>query len=271
MHFNNKGETKRVIVGLDTPLARAKELIPLLAPYVAGFKIGFRHIASGGASDLIRMAHERKVRSFYDGKFKDIPNTVVEAIGELNSQGIWMCNLHCDGGLGMMQAARKKADERTENPMLVIGVTLLTSLSYDDLHQTGVTECRKDAGAGLSQDEKDDIFRRHVAVLAMLARHAGLDGVVASPKETISVREWCGDDFIIVTPAIRPTGSKADDQKRIGTARQAILDGSTFLVVGRPVYGEPDPLAALQSLNAEVEKALAEKETAEQQKGAVTA
>lgn len=263
MH-TNEAERKRVIVALDTPLERAKELITILAPYAAGFKVGFRHIASGGAPELIRISREHGVRLFYDGKFKDIPNTVAEAVGELNPQGIWMCNLHCDGGLAMMQAAKKKADERTANPMLVIGVTLLTSLSYDDLHQTGCIELRPDAGAGLSQAEKDDVLRRHVDILAQLAEHAGLDGVVASAKETKFIREFCGEEFLIVTPAIRPTDAKTDDQKRTGTARQAILDGSTFLVVGRPVYDQPDPVAALQTLNVEVEQALAEKE-----KGAV--
>ena len=164
----------------------------------------------------------------------------------------------------MMGAARETA-AKGNPPPLVIGVTILTSLSYDGLHQIGggVTLC-PDAGGSLSQKEKDESVRRRVELLTASARHAGLNGVVASPKETRFIREIYSDDFLIVTPAIRPTGATQDDQERVGTARQAILDGANYLVVGRPIYEAEDALAAVQNLNAEVEQALAERE-----KGAV--
>ena len=253
----------RIILALDTPVEQAEKLIVQLAPHVAGFKVGFRQITAGAAPSLIRRIKENGGRTFYDGKFKDIPNTVADAVAELNNFGVWMLNGHCTGALAMMQAAATAASKGTPPP-LVLGVTLLTSLSYDDLHQMGSVELRPDAGAGLSQAEKDETVRRQVGLLALLAKHAGLNGVVASPKETQEVRGLLGEEGVIVTPAIRPTGAKADDQKRVGTARQAILDGSSYLVVGRPIYEAENPISAVLALNAEVEQALAEKE-----KGAV--
>lgn len=250
----------RIIPALDTEVERAEELIVKLAPYVAGFKVGFRQITAGHAHRLHAKIKESGGQTFLDIKYKDIPNTVADAVAELNRLGVWMFNLHCDGGLKMMQAACETAAKG--NPaLLALGVTLLTSLSYDDLVQMGTIPHTYDV---MTQQERDAAVRHHVSTMALLAKQAGLNGVVGSPQETAAMRWLLGPEKIIVTPAIRPTGAKADDQKRVGTARQAILDGSTYLVVGRPIYEAESPISAVLALNAEVEQALAEKE-----KGAV--
>lgn len=260
--------TSKVLVALDVPVERAEALITQLSPHVAGFKVGFRQITAGVAPRLLAKIKEVGGRAFYDGKLKDIPNTVADAVAELSQFGVWMFNVHCDGGLEMMEVANATA-EKASVPSLILGVTLLTSINYAGLVQMGI--CPEIASGSPDTDATSQAaeIQRYVGGLARLAQRAGLSGVVASPKETRFIRETTGEEFLIVTPAIRPTGAKADDQKRVGTARQAILDGSNYLVVGRPIYEAENPISAVLALNAEVEQALAEKEQLNLEKGAV--
>lgn len=245
---------KRVIVALDNTLDEALALIPKIAGTAAGVKIGYRHISSGGVVPLEAAARENGVRVFRDGKFLDIPDIVAAAVRELNTLNIAMCNLHIRGaGDDMIKKAVAAATEKAENRLCLIGVTVLTSQTYADLVKARVFEpCEDEA-------EQKSRMREYVVSLASDGKSLGLDGVVASAQEAKDIRSACGEEFIIVTPAISPGGKARDDQKRVATARQAILDGTDYPVVGRPIYAQPDPVEALAALNQEIDQAIADK------------
>jgi orotidine-5'-phosphate decarboxylase len=143
-----------------------------------------------------------------------------------------MVNVHASGGRRMMEAAREAVESFHDRPLL-IGVTILTSLAAEELAEIGY------------QGSPEDNVRR----LAALARDSGLDGVVCSPREAQPLRQDLGDNFLLVTPGVRPAGSDAGDQRRVMTPQEAMAAGSSYLVVGRPVTAAPDPLAALQAIN----------------------
>jgi orotidine-5'-phosphate decarboxylase len=178
---------------------------------------------------------------FLDLKFHDIPNTVAQAVAAATSLGVWMLNVHASGGTTMMRAARDAAHETGLRggltAPLVIAVTVLTSMNAESLAETGIAP----------QSSVLD----HVLRLAELTSAAGLDGVVASPQETAVIRRRCGQNFAIVTPGIRGAGVAApgkDDQQRTMGAREAISAGASYIVVGRPVIGAPDPRAAAEEM-----------------------
>ena len=178
---------------------------------------------------------------FLDLKFHDIPNTVAGALRSAVGLGPFMVNLHASGGPAMMKAAAAAAQETASalgvpRP-LVIAVTVLTSLDDDDLAAVG-----QPGGAG------DQALR-----LAALAQECGLDGVVCSPREIVSLKANCGSDFVLVVPGIRPSWAASGDQKRIMTPRAAVEAGAHYIVVGRPITGADDPLAAAKRLCAELE------------------
>jgi orotidine-5'-phosphate decarboxylase len=223
-------------VALDVDsVSKARHLADTLRGAVGAFKIGSRLFTAEGPA-FVRELAERGDRVFLDLKFHDIPNTVAGAVDAATRLGVWMVNVHAAGGASMMRAARDAAENaaaRAGVPRpIVIAVTVLTSLSADDLRQTGVP-----------RDPLD-----HVTHLARLAKDSGLDGVVASPQETAAVRAACGAGFAIVTPGIRGPDDTKGDQARTLTPREAIAAGASYIVVGRPVIGAPDPRRAAEDI-----------------------
>jgi len=225
----------RVIVALDYPEAEsALALADRLDPSTCKLKVGKELFVSAGPQLVGRLV-DRGFPVFLDLKFHDIPNTVAQACAAAARLGVWMVNVHASGGMKMMQAARE-ALAGFDSPPKLIAVTVLTSMGQDDLAQVGI---------GVEPQEQ-------VIRLAGLAHEAGLDGVVCSAREAQSLRQVLGADFLLVTPGIRPAGASSDDQKRILTPSQALAAGADYLVVGRPITQAADPVAALQSINAEI-------------------
>ena len=229
----------RVIVALDyAEAAGALALADRLQPLQCRVKIGKELFTAAGPA-LVETLVRRGFGVFLDLKYHDIPNTVASACRAAAALGVWMLNVHALGGGAMMRAARDAVASCATRPQLV-AVTLLTSMGDDDLAQLGIS------------GRAPDVVLR----LAQLARDCGLDGVVASAQEAALLRRECGAGFRLVTPGIRPAQSTADDQQRIATPRAAIANGADYLVIGRPITRAPDPLAALHSINLEIEQAL---------------
>jgi orotidine-5'-phosphate decarboxylase len=236
----------QLLVALDVEsAARALTLADSLRGAAGGFKIGSRLFTSEGPS-IVRALVEKGDRVFLDLKFHDIPNTVAQAVAAATSLGVWMLNVHASGGRKMMEGARDAAKDAAVRgglpPPLVIAVTVLTSMNAQALSETGYVTSRKEGNGGVL----DQVVR-----LARLAEDVGLDGVVASPQETATLRQSCGPSFSIVTPGIRGGGaatSGKDDQERTMSAREAIAAGASYIVVGRPIIAAPDPRAAAEAL-----------------------
>ena len=228
-----------VLVALDVEsAAKAIELADQLRGAVGGYKIGKQLFTATGPA-MVRELTSRGDRVFLDLKFHDIPNTVAGAVQSAVATGAWMVNVHASGGTAMMkaaaEAARKSADALGRPRPLVIGVTVLTSMTDAMLQEIGVART----------------VMNQVVHLAQLARAAGLDGVVASPQETRAIREACGPDFQIVTPGIRLADQQGtDDQARTLTPAEAISAGATYLVIGRPITGAPNPREAAERIAA---------------------
>jgi orotidine-5'-phosphate decarboxylase len=224
----------RILVALDVESRdEALRLADTLRGAVGGFKVGSRLFTAEGP-DIVRALSERGDRVFLDLKFHDIPNTVAAAVTAAAGLGVWMVNVHASGGTDMMKAAhdaaREAAAKRNVPAPLVIAVTVLTSMTQAMLRESG-----------LVIDLLDQVLR-----LAELTKEAGLDGVVASPRETAAIRARCGADFAIVTPGIRGGAASADkgDQQRTMSPADAIAAGASYLVVGRPIIAAPEPREA---------------------------
>jgi orotidine-5'-phosphate decarboxylase len=236
----------QLLVALDVDSgARALQLAEQLHGLVGGVKIGSRLFTLEGPG-LVKRITDAGVRVFLDLKYHDIPNTVAQAVAAATLTGAWMINVHASGGVPMMEAAAKAAVDtarlaRKPKP-LVIAVTVLTSMDEPTLHTVGVSRP----------------LMEQVVELARLAQQAGLDGVVASPLETREIRDTCGRDFAVVTPGIRgaAAGAEKNDQSRTMGPGDAIKAGATYLVVGRPIIGAPDPRAAADAIGAEIRHAL---------------
>jgi orotidine-5'-phosphate decarboxylase len=228
----------QLLVALDVETRdHALALAETLRGSVGGFKIGSRLFTAEGP-DLVRHLTGRGDRVFLDLKFHDIPNTVATAVAAATNLGAWMVNVHASGGTAMMRAALEAAGEaaakRHAAPPLLVAVTVLTSTNDASLRETGVVI-----------ELMDQVLR-----LAELTREAGLDGVVASPKETARIRERFGPRFAIVTPGIRGGAASAakNDQERTMSPAEAVAAGASYLVVGRPIIGAPDPKAAARAI-----------------------
>lgn len=229
----------KVLVALDVESgAEALRLADVLRGAVGGFKIGSRLFTSEGPA-IVRTLTERGDRVFLDLKFHDIPNTVATAVAAATALGVWMVNVHATGGTAMMRAAHAAAHEtaarRHAPPPLVIAVTVLTSMNRAALAESGIVI-----------ELMDQVLR-----LAELTKEAGLDGVVASPRETEAIRARCGAEFAIVTPGIRggAAASNKDDQERTMSPADAIAAGASYLVVGRPIIAAPNPLEAARAIS----------------------
>lgn len=228
-----------ILVALDVDsAAKAIALADALRGSVGGYKIGKQLFTAAGPAVVHDLA-SRGDRVFLDLKFHDIPNTVAGAVQSAVATGAWMVNVHASGGRAMMTAAAEaatKAAATLGRPRpLVIGVTVLTSMTEAALAEVGVTRPVID----------------QVVHLARLAQQCGLDGVVASPQETVAIREACGRDFQIVTPGIRPVDQQGkDDQARTLTPAEAMTAGSTYLVIGRPITGAANPREAAEQIAA---------------------
>jgi len=250
MKFNKA----KLIVALDVDtLQEARELIDQLSPVVDIFKVGSQlFTACGPAAVRFIMARGKKV--FLDLKFHDIPNTVAQAVAsavnlsklvntpldeegkelpKASNEGLFMYTLHTQGGVEMMNTAVSAGAEMAEELQvakpLTVGVTVLTS------------------------KQKGDNIQNLVLQRSLMAREAGLDGVVASAQEAQAIRREMGKDFIIVTPGIRLQGEGVNDQKRVTTPKDAVAQGSDYLVIGRPIIQSKNPLESAKNILKEIE------------------
>lgn len=215
---------------LDAALCMADRLDPSRCRVKVGKELFTR---SGPA--VLEALHGRGFEVFLDLKFHDIPNTVAGAVQAAAEQGVWIVNVHAGGGGRMMEAAKQRLVQHDLSTRL-IAVTVLTSMGGEDLAEVGVTATPAE----------------QVERLAALARDSGMDGVVCSAQEAARLRTLCGDDFLKVTPGIRPAAAEAGDQRRVMTPSEAMAAGSTHLVIGRPVTQADDPMAALAAIEAEL-------------------
>jgi len=229
----------RLIVALDVPQTEpARDLVDRLAGRVGMFKVGSQLFTAAGPG-FVREIVGRGEKVFLDLKFHDIPNTVAGAVSSASRLGVTLLDVHGLGGRAMLEAAVGALPAMQTR---LLAITVLTSHDEDSLDQIGVN-------GGVT-----DSVRR----LALLARDAGLDGVVASPHEVGLIREACGPDFLIVTPGIRPAGAAPGDQARPATPAAALAAGADYIVVGRPITASEDPAAAADAIVGAMQSALGE-------------
>ncbi len=233
---------EKLIIALDVDTEEeALGLVKELSGLTGMYKVGLQLYNNAGPA-IVRRLTGAGARVFLDLKFHDIPNTAARASEAVAGLGAFMFNLHAAGGKKMLSeaagAARARARALGVAAPLIVGVTVLTSLSEGELR----------AELGVSRP-----LPEQVAALALLCREAGLDGVVASAREIPWIRRACGPEFVIVTPGVRPAWSKQNDQERIVTPAQALALGADFVVVGRPVTAAADPRLALARLISEAE------------------
>jgi orotidine-5'-phosphate decarboxylase len=223
----------RLIVALDVQDATtARAMVDQLAGHVGMFKIGSQIFTAAGP-DFVREVIARGEKVFLDLKFHDIPNTVAGAVSSAGQLGVSLVDVHAIGGKEMLEAA---VGALPAMGIRLLAITILTSHDEQTLGSIGV-----------SGSVADSVRR-----LAVLAKGAGADGVVASPQEVALVREACGKDFLVVTPGIRPAGSARGDQSRTATPAAAVAAGADYIVVGRPILEAHDPAAAADAIVREL-------------------
>jgi orotidine-5'-phosphate decarboxylase len=218
-----------VFVAIDTPdLERAKLLAEEVRADAGGVKLGLEFFSANGPAGVAEIA-ALGLPVFLDLKLHDIPNTVAKAVEALRPLGPAVLTVHAAGGRAMLEAAKAAASPSTK----VVAVTVLTSLDDDDLSSIGVP-----SGP-----------REQVERLAELARSAGLDGIVCSGAEVAAAKSAWPNGYFVV-PGVRPPGGDVSDQKRVVTPRQALSDGASILVIGRPITGAENPATAIHALAA---------------------
>ncbi|ABZ76610.1 orotidine 5'-phosphate decarboxylase [Shewanella halifaxensis HAW-EB4] len=224
---------KPILVALDYDNKNdALQLIDQLDPDMCRLKVGKEMFTLFGPQ-LVTDIHSRGFDLFLDLKFHDIPNTVAKAVAAAAELGVWMTNIHASGGLAMMEAAKRALEPYGDKAPLLIAVTVLTSMSDEELKLLGINVPASE----------------HVLRLAALTKQAGLDGVVCSAQESSLLKAKFGQDFKLITPGIRPAGSDKGDQHRVMTPAEALAAGSDYLVIGRPITKAADPLKALQAIH----------------------
>ena len=232
---------ERLIAALDFhTMEDVQKLVAELGDSVSYYKVGMELFYSVGAP-VVTWLRQQEKNVFLDLKLHDIPNTAAGGICSLMRLGATMLNVHASGGYTMMKTTADRlhaeADKLGVECPKLIAVTVLTSINQEDWD-----------GMGMGIQIKSAVVR-----LARLAKKAGLDGVVASAQEAALIREACGDDFLIVTPGIRPTGSDTNDQSRVVTPAEALSNGASHLVVGRPIYAADNPVLAAENIIKEME------------------
>ncbi|MFT4580362.1 MAG: orotidine-5'-phosphate decarboxylase [Gammaproteobacteria bacterium] len=226
---------KAIIVALDFSTEQSCcALLDQLDPSQCRVKIGKELFTSIGPN-IVRRAIDSGFDVFLDLKFHDIPNTVAAACRAAADLGVWMVNVHASGGRQMMEAAREELAHLSSRPLLV-AVTVLTSLDDSAVRELGFA------------DDTNALVKR----LARLSHDCGVDGVVCSPHEIRMIKECCSNQFLAVTPGVRPKGSDLGDQRRVATPSEAFSAGADFLVIGRPISRAADCAAALTAIYSEL-------------------
>ncbi|MDP2534953.1 orotidine-5'-phosphate decarboxylase [Alteromonas stellipolaris] len=226
----------RVIIALDYDnQEQALSFVDQLDPNLCKVKVGKEMFTLFGP-EFVKSLVAKGFDVFLDLKFHDIPNTVGKACKAAAELGVWMVNVHASGGLPMMQAAKEGIAQSSRPETKLIAVTVLTSMDQSQL--SGVID---------NVTPEQQVLR-----LASLTAQAGLDGVVCSAKEAVMLRNEIGEDFLLVTPGIRPKGSDAGDQKRVMTPPEAIDSGVSYLVMGRPITQASEPMEVLKQVNASI-------------------
>ena len=221
LDFENSSDALALLERLDSKQCRVK--------------IG-KELFTASGPQFVKAVIDQGFDVFLDLKFHDIPNTVARAAVRAADLGVWMMNVHASGGRKMMEETRQALDSFGADRPLLIGVTILTSLGPEDMAELGYANTPE----------------QQVLQLADLSRQAGLDGVVCSAAETAAIRAQIATDFLLVTPGIRRPEDATGDQKRVVGPAEAMANGSSYLVVGRPITRAEDPLAALEAFNSAV-------------------
>ena len=234
--LDTKSNDSKIIVALDhADATSALNLAAKLDPNMCKLKVGKELFTAAGPT-LIEQLVKKQFKVFLDLKFHDIPTTVAKACQAASNLGVWMLNVHACGGAAMMQAALEGVNKSNHQPFL-IAVTVLTSMDQSTLTSVGVSQ-------------KLD---QQVLNLAKLSQLSGLHGVVCSGLEARLLKQNLPNDFLLVTPGIRPSTANLDDQNRVLTPSQALNMGASYLVIGRPITQTADPIVALMAIQYEIE------------------
>lgn len=243
--MNNEEIKQKLVLALDVEdINEAKKLVDELSPYIGTFKVGLQ-LFCGYGLEIVNYIKEKNSNFFLDVKLHDIPNTVEKASYNVIKNGANFFNVHATGGIEMMKAAYKGAMDACEKynkkKPLILAVTVLTSISQEILEKE------------LSNKKSVEDF---VIQLAKNAKEAGLSGVVASAKEIKAIKRELGDDFIVLTPGIRPKWSLTDDQQRVATPTSAIMDGADYIVLGRAVTKANNRVEAIEKIYQEIKEGI---------------
>jgi orotidine-5'-phosphate decarboxylase len=224
-----------IIVALDyNNVSEADHFVGSVSPDLCKLKVGKELFTLAGPQFVTGLVG-KGFDVFLDLKFHDIPNTVSKAVKVAADLGVWMTDVHASGGRRMMEDARNVLEQNSSD-MLLIAVTVLTSFAKEDLAEIGI-DCTPE----------EQVHR-----LAALAQSSGMDGVVSSAMEASGLRQALGSDFALVTPGIRPASAAGDDQRRVVTPAQAMANGSSYLVIGRPITQSENPVETLLAINLEI-------------------